>query len=140
MPIRKVSSADEEYILAHRRDMSVRQIAAAIGCSKSTVHRVSERLGARRGPIEAPPTPPAIPAPAESFDEVVFLQEHAGVLRNAIKRSDGSTLAKLSSEYLKTISRITELMGSADEIIEARAEESTIDAVCTGIAGAGKAP
>lgn len=141
MPIRKVSSADEEYILAHRRDMSVRQIAEAIGCSKSTVHRVSERLGTRREPVETPvPAAPAVSV-ADLPDELVLLREHAGRLRREMGKSSGATLAKLSVEYRKTLERITELSDAPEEeAIETKTEECTIDAVCTGIAGTGKAP
>lgn len=143
MPVKKVSRADEDYIVAHIRDMSVRQIAEAIGCSKSTVHRVSQRLGARRGPIDAPPPAPAAPvvSVAELPDELVLLREHAGVLRREMRSSSGATMAKLSAEYRKTLERITELSGAPEtETIETKAEECTIDAVCTGIAGSGKAP
>lgn len=142
MPVKKVSRADEDYIVAHIRDMSVRQIAEAIGCSKSTVHRVSQRLGARREPLDASPPAPVAPfSVAELPDELVLLREHAGVLRRGMGSSSGATLAKLSAEYRKTLERITELSGAPKkETIETKAEECTIDAVCTGIAGVGKAP
>lgn len=143
MPVKKVSRADEDYILAHRRDMSIRQIAEAIGCSKSTVQRVSERLGARREPLDAPLPAPAAPAisVAELPDELVLLREHAGTLRREMGRVSGATLAKLSGEYRKTLERITELSGEPEAgTIETEAKDVMIDAICAGISGAGKAP
>lgn len=106
MPAKKINAAAEEFIAAHRGEMSERELADALGVSKTTVHRAILRLGiAPDG--SAKPARKAIPVADEpSKSQLVLLRELARVQRSMIRDATPANLPALSKEYRETLTEI----------------------------------
>ena len=131
MASKKVTRAMEEFVVNHRCDMSVRQLADELGLSKTTVQRIVRKAGAPAA-LQAPDPARPEPAPPVAGSELALLQEHAGMLRCRIRTARDQSVPHLSREYRETLSRITAL--EEREAPPAEEEVDPFDAACAGIA------
>lgn len=106
MPEKKVNAAVEEFIANHRGEMSERELAEALGLSKTTVHRAILRLGIAADGSRKPPQK-ALPVADEPMkSQLVLLRELARVQRSMIHDATPANMPALSKEYRETLSAI----------------------------------
>ena len=116
MADRKVNKAVEEFIANHRGEMSERELANALGLSKTTVHRAILRLGVAPDGSQKPPQKALPVADEPEKSQLVLLRELARVQRSMIRDATPANLPALSKEYRETLMAI--------EAIERRDEKA----------------
>lgn len=109
MPEKKVNKAVEEFIANHRSEMSERQLAEALGLSKTTVHRAILRLGIEPDGSSKPVQKTITVADEPDKSQLVLLRELARVQRSLIRDASPANMPALSKEYRETLSEIEAL-------------------------------